>query len=210
MGLFPSDKFYQLQDVEELFASTIRRKHWNLIRPDLLKRIFDNAKGDAERIKEFVLLVERFGCVKRNFEPLQRIAANPLNALSSFSLTLLRLGGELQENSVKLREGSEKQAEAIAFATIGYWSAILCDRYQFAAYIGLIGLYRAVGLPGRVEEMCHLYDDVEEELRRADTSVLSDQNQLRRTDAEMGKMRSTLNLLKEQIGLPYDTHHVGG
>jgi tetratricopeptide (TPR) repeat protein len=179
-----------------------KRKHWRELRSDILETIFANAFGNVERLREFVELSEKFKLVENNFLKLQGRGHPPLNSLSSFSLTCLRLAGDLL--NLNLPEGSNQQKQSITDAAVAYWSAIVCDPFQFPAYVGLGYLYHAVGLAERAKGMVKMSEEAEEMLLKADEKDISDQNRIAKEEAHLAELRNLRNYLKAEIGLPHE------
>ena len=200
-----TDKFFEIQNQEELYIALTRRKHWKQIRPELVRAIIENCHGNLERMKEFVVVSEQYKIVQNNFLKQQDLwNKNTLSVLSSFSLTMLRLGQDLWEALPSMPEGSEQQKQAITYCGLGFWAATYCDPFQLAAYNGLGWLYHTIGLTNRAVEMCQELDRVIQLLIDAPDEVLSEQNKLRRAENDLAKMRNVINYLKKEVGLPHE------
>ncbi len=109
-AFFGPPKLSEIDTPEMLLFYLRKRKHWRDLRSDILETIFANAFGNIERLREFVELSEKFKLVENNFLKLQGRGHPPLNSLSSFSLTCLRLAGDLL--NLEAPEGSEKKKQS--------------------------------------------------------------------------------------------------
>ncbi len=87
---------------------------------------------------------------------------------------------------------------------MAYWSAVICDPFQFAAYFGLGYLYHSVGLAERATAMCKMSEEAEEMLLKADEKDISDQNRVAKEEAHLAELRNLRNYLKKEIGLPHE------
>jgi len=85
---------FETEDSDELLAMLVKREYWNEINPDIIKSIFDNAKGDVQAIKNFIFISELHNSVGNNFVELANGTSKEF-VLSLFALTLYRLGSEL-------------------------------------------------------------------------------------------------------------------
>jgi len=201
MSIARDKAIFELDSIEQLYIALTKRKDWKKIRPEILRPIFDNAKGNIDRIKEFILVSEHFNCVRNNFI----IIAEDKNtdmALASFGTTMVRLAGSIYQQIEKLADDSEEQKQAFWYAGMAYWSAITCDPFQFAGYNGLAWIYHSLGLKDRAIEMCKLFDEVEKTLLQ--TSETSLNYHLQAIKEGLPEMRNAFNYVKDELGLPHE------
>jgi hypothetical protein len=172
MGLFGSEKLFNIRDSQELLRALSTRKHWNLIRPEVLSALVDNANGDVLKISRFVFVSEYYDCVKNNFVELANIWKDPRLALSSFGATLVGLAGDIIQHLGDMQEGSERQTQATSLAELSFLSAVLCDRYLLTAYKGLASFYSATGRLKLAAAACRQYDEAEQKILQATDDYL--------------------------------------
>lgn len=166
-------------NLDELLAQLVHRKHWKKLPPDLLRRIIKNSqdevfqdpKCDLEVIKNFILISEQTPFVQRsllraNFVPI----ANDRGAdwdwvLGLFSTTLYQFGSWCYKACVSA--ATEEEARNYAwFATAGFLSSILCDPLSLPSYGGMAFLSGEVVLNKPVAiEWCQKYKRAEDRLR---------------------------------------------
>lgn len=202
MPLFGKDKLFSIADEEGMFKELTRRRHWKQIDPAILRRIFDNAKGDMARIRSFVYLSEYHGCVENNFVELAQVKQyDPREACSSFATTLESLAYKILQSLDSIPAGSDRYHQSVAWVEIAHLSAILCDQYQLPAYNAIGWLYHEVGMDDKAIEWCRRYDEVETLLRQTNDSELTDHDLAAKEAVE--EISNLVNYLKEELGLPH-------
>jgi hypothetical protein len=164
MALFASEKLFNIKDNQELLKALAGRKDWNLVRPEVLKALIENAKGDVLKISRFVFVSEYYDCVKNNFVDLAKIWEDPRMALSAFAVTLVGLARDIIQHLGDMPQGSERQIQATSLVEISFVSAILCDPYLLAAYKGLASFYWAMGKKQLAASACKQFDEAERKL----------------------------------------------
>ena len=203
MALFGSEKLFNIRDSHELLRTLSSRKYWNLIRPEVLKAIIDNAKGDVLKISRLVFVAEYHDCVKNNFVDLAKIWEDPGQALSAFAATLVGLAGDIIQHLGDMAEGSERQVQASGLVEISFHSAILCDPYFLAAYKGLAAFYHAIGRNELAAAACRQYDEAERKLLSATDERM---RMYRETKYKplASSLRAEMNRLKDSLGIKGD------
>jgi len=196
MGLFGSEKLFNITDSSELLLALSTRKHWDLIRKEVLQAIIDSARGDVVKISRLVFVSE---CVKNNFVDLAKIWEDPSQALSAFAATLVGLAGDIIQHMGDMPEGSARQIQAASLVEISFHSAILCDPYFLSAYKGLAFFYDATGKKGLAASTCQQYDEAERKLLSATEGKLHVYRETKYAPvaaglrADMDKLKSSLN-----------------
>jgi len=199
-ALFGSDRLFNITDVEELLRSLGERKFWSSIRPEVLRMLIDNAKGDVLKISRFVFVSEYYDCVKNNFVELAKIWEDPRFALSAFGATLVGLAGDIIQHLGDLSQGSDAQSQAIGQVEKAYLSALLCDPYLLPAYKGLASLYLVTGKKDLAAGMCRHYDATEEELLHTQDPELFLYRETRYKPLAAAT-RKEIDRIKAQLGL---------
>jgi len=200
MGLFGSDKLFNIRDSKELLHALSTRKHWDSIRKDVLSALIDNAKGDVLKISRFIFVSEYYDCVKNNFVDLSRIWEDPRLALSSFGATLVGLAGDIIQHMGDLPEGSERQSQATGLVEISFLSAILCDQYLLAAFKGLASFYYATGRKELAAAICRQYDEAEQKLLQATDEYLRAYRETKYKPVAAA-LRAEMDRLKAELGM---------
>jgi len=199
MTLFGSDKLFNIKDNSELLLALSTRRHWNLIRKEVLQAIIDNAHGDVIKISRFVLASEYFDCVKNNFADLAKIWQDPAQALSAFAATLVGLAGDIIQHMSDMPEGSARQIQAASLVEISFLSAILCDPYFLSAYRGLALFYEATGKKDLAASTCQQYDEAEQKILAATGGVLRAYRETKYAPVASG-LRAEMDKLKSRLG----------
>ncbi len=200
MALFGSEKLFNMQDRQEILRTLGARKHWNLIRADVLKALVDTAAGDVISISRFVFVSEYFDCVRNNYVELAQIWQDPRLALSAFAATLVGLAGDIIQHLGDMPEGSERQGQAVSLVEISFLSAILCDAHLLSAYKGLASFYLATGKKSQAVKVCRQFDDAEQKLLRADDEYSRQYRDTRYRPVAAG-LRAEMNRLKAELGI---------
>jgi hypothetical protein len=165
---------YELGDnVNVLFGAIIKRKYWNKIDPDVIKRIINNANGNDESIRNFVYISEHSGVLENNF--LQLAAMDGMNndfLLSLFAITLYNIGFAYHQQAIESQNDEDFKSHAFS-ADLAYMAAILCDKYELDAYYGMAFLY-SFWVDGKTSlEFCKKYKMMENELTNAPDKSLN-------------------------------------
>ena len=199
-ALFGSDRLFNITDVEELVRSLGERKYWSSIRPEVLRMLIDNARGDILKISRFVFVSEYYDCVKNNFVELAKIWEDPRLALSAFGATLAGLAGDIIQHLGDLSQGSDAQSQATGQVEIAYLSALVCDPYLLPAYRGLAQFYLVTGKKDRAAAMCREYDAVENTLLHTEDPELYLYREVRYKPLA-AETRKEVDRVKAQLGL---------
>ncbi len=200
MGLFGSEKLFNIKDSQELLRALSGRAQWSLIRPDVLSALVNNARGDVLKISRLVFVSEYYDCVRNNFVELSRIWEDPRLALSSFGATLVGLAGDIIQHMADLPEGSERQSQATGLVEISFLSAIFCDPYLLAAFKGLASFYYATGRKELAAATCRQYDETEQKLLQATDQYLRAYRETKYKPMAAA-LRAEMNRLKASLGV---------
>ncbi len=151
-------------DFDALFEELTQRKYWKEISPDVIKRIFNNAKGDVGAIKGFVYISELHDTVRNNFVKLAKDEMSAEKTLSLFALTLYRLGSTIFKAGFS--EKDDKQLElCVTTADMAFISSILCDPFELCSYAGMAFLYSSYFVNEEAAlEWCAKYKETEDKL----------------------------------------------
>jgi len=194
LGIIPSTPGEQLDD---LFQELIQHKYWKKINPDIIKSIFNNAKGDVDAVKRFISISELHNSVANNFVKLANEEPREI-AMWSFAITLYRLGSEL------LKHGSSAEThEEVKFfgvqAEAAFMSSILCDSFCLESYFGIACLFAPINKDVSLE-WCAKYKEAEDKLlntpnEELNTGQLAEKNNL---VPEPEEFRNILSLIAEK------------
>lgn len=149
------------QQFDLLFQEIIKRKHWKDIDPEIIKNIFNNAKGDIEAIKRFIFISELYSTVENNFVQLANGTPKEY-LLSTFALTLYKLGSDLAKSLLSAKTDGEFGALGMR-AELAFTSSILCDLFFLESYVGMASLYSEID-KGVALEWCDKYKEAEGKL----------------------------------------------
>jgi len=125
-----------------LFQQLLRRKHWKRFPSELIQQIFSNShsvfdkgKEAGQALRAFVFIAEYNKLLKAKLLPIAQ--RNAPEALSEFSVVLYHLGSSCTQAipSAPNKETLFKNAD------MSFMSAVLCNRYNLAAYIGMAVLW---------------------------------------------------------------------
>jgi len=199
MRLFSPKRIQDITDIDELFEALRKRKHWKRIPERILRQIFDNARGDIEKVQRFRFVSELHHCVENNFIPLIRSHTDPRMVLAFFSVTLERLAAQAAQTLPELPDGSPERDIAIGTAEMAYMSSILCDPLMLQSYGGLAWFYLMVAAPDRAVEVCRDYEAAEGKLLSSDDSELGYYD--RATKSDISEMRKMINQIKAQLAI---------
>ena len=149
------------QQLDQLYQEVIKRKHWKNIDPNIIKTIFENAKGDVDEIKKFILISELHNTVGNNFVKLVKCVDVPF-VLSMFAFTLYQLGSDLLK-ALPLVGDEDKAISLATRAEMAFESSLLCDPFSMGSYVGMALLYREINKDIALE-WCSKYRDAERKL----------------------------------------------
>ncbi|HVP17754.1 MAG TPA: hypothetical protein VMU36_02080 [Spirochaetia bacterium] len=200
MGLFGSDRSFNIKDRQEILQALASRGQWNLIRTDVLRALIDNADGDVLKISRFVFVSEYFDCVRNNFVELDRIWEDPRLALSSFGATLMGLARDIIQHLATMPEGSERQRQATSAVELSFLSAILCDRNMLSAYKALASFYLATGKKDLAVSACRQYDEAEQRLLQSPDEYSRSYRETKYKPVAAG-LRAEVDRLKSSLGI---------
>jgi len=199
MGLFSGEKISEIRDEAELFTALTKRKYWKEIDRRIIRRIFENANGDIDKIQRFRFVSELHHCVEANFIAIAKEEVHIRNALALFAVTLERLAAQASQEIPKLPDGSREQGMVIGTAELAYMSSILCNPFILPSYSSLATLYLQFDLPDKAAAVCQEYDVAEQQLLGAYDGDLSffDQGMKQGVSEE----RRTMDEIKRKLGL---------
>ncbi len=197
MAFLSRDKIDEISDVEELFQLMTKRKHWKHIKPEILRRIFDNAKGDVIKIQRFRYVSELHHCVENNFIEISK-DDNIEMAIAYFAVTLERLAAGIAQQIESFPENSEQQNLAIGSAEMAYMSSVLCNPLLLPSYAGLAFFYAMIGDTKRANETFEEYDQAERMLLQINDNALSYYDKVLKE--KIPEMRRQITDLKYEIG----------
>lgn len=187
------------QQLDELFQELIKRKHWKDIDPDIIKSIFNNAKGDVGAIKTFISISELHNSVGNNFIKLASGTSKEF-VLKMFATTLYRLGSELLKaaiSAIKDKDGEKIEHCAIP-ADMAFTSSILCEPCYLESYVGMALLYGYVWInKDAALEFCRKYKEVEYKLLNTPDEELSASELIAKENLDPEKLKSTLKEMAE-------------
>ncbi len=149
------------QQLDFLFQELVKRKHWKDINPEIIKDIFNNAKGDIDAIKRFIFISEQYNTTGNNYVQLANNTPKEF-VLSIFALTLYRLGSDLVK-SLSSAETEDEVGSLVRGATMAYMSSVLCAPYFLESYVGMAYLYGQIDKDIALE-WCAKYKEAEEKL----------------------------------------------
>jgi hypothetical protein len=157
-GRKEDDALFETEDSDRFLAVLIKRKYWNEINTDIIKSVFDNAKGNVDTMKRFIFISEMYNTVGNNFVPL----ANGMPKeylLSIFALTLYRLGSDLTK-SLPSAKTDDEFGSLVIRADMAFTSSILCDPFFLESYVGMASLYSELDKDVALE-WCTKYKEAE-------------------------------------------------
>lgn len=190
MGLFARKKVEDITDIDELFVTLTKRKHWSRIPQAILRQIFENADGDIGNVQRFRAVSELHHCVENNFIPLLETKYDdPKMVLAMFALTLERLAAQAAQSVPKLPDDSSEQEMAIVTAEAAYQSSILCNPLMLPSYGGLALFYAFLGSSNLAAQACSDYDAAEQRLLSIDDNDLSCYDQETKSNIPAFRMR---------------------
>lgn len=187
------------QQLDLLFQELIKRKHWKDIDPEIIKRIFNNAKGDVDAIKTFISISELHNSVGNNFVKLASGTSKEF-VLSMFALTLYRLGSELLKVAISAIKDKdrEKLERCVIPADMAFTSSILCDPDFQSPYAGMALLYGYVWInKDAALEFCRKYKEVEYKLLNTPDEELSASELTAKKNLDPEEYRRKLRMLEE-------------
>ena len=196
LGIIPSTPREQL---DELFQELIQRKHWKKINPDIIKSIFNNAKGDVDAVKRFIFISELHNSVGNNFVELATSVSRKY-ILSMFALTLYRLGSGILKAAISAIEHKDKEKleHCVIPADMAFTSSILCDPYLLSAYAGMALLYGYVWInKDAALEFCRKYKEVEHKLLNTPDEELSASELTAKKNLDPEEYQRKLRMLAE-------------
>ena len=158
------------QELDFLFQELVKRKHWKNINLEIIKNIFNNAKGDIDAIKRFIYISELYNTAGNNFVRLANETPKEF-VLSIFALTLYRLGSDLVKN-LSSAKTEDEVGSLVRGATMAYMSSVLCDPYFLESYFGMAYLYSEIDKDITLE-WCAKYKEAEEKLLNTPDEELS-------------------------------------
>lgn len=199
MALFGSETLFRIGDEEEILKTLAGRRHWDQVRPEVLRALIRNAKNDVLSISRLVFVSEYHDCVRNNYVELSKIWEDPRLALSAFAATLVGLAGDIIQHLGDLPQGSERLSQAIGMVEISFLSAVLCDPYMLAAYKGLATFYQGTGKAKQASVICRRYDEAEQALLRGQDEYTRSYRETKYKSAAVS-MRAAMDTLKAQVG----------
>ena len=151
------------QQLDLLFQELIKRKHWKDIDPEIIKRIFNNAKGDVDEIKRFIFISEIHNSVGNNFIKLAEVSGKDTPfLLGMFAYTLYHLGSDFVE-ALPSAKTKEEINSLCTRAKMAFTSSILCNPFALESYFGLAAFYSEIDKATALE-WCAKYKETENKL----------------------------------------------
>lgn len=187
------------QQLDELFQELIKRKHWKDIDPDIIKSVFNNAKGDVDAIKTFISISELHNSVGNNFVELAKSVSRKY-ALQWFAITLYRLGSGILKAAISAIKDKdrEKLERCVIPADMAFTSSILCDPDFLSPYAGMALLYGYVWInKDAALEFCRKYKEVEYKLLNTPDEELSAFELKAKKNLDPEEYRRKLRMLEE-------------
>jgi len=184
---------------DELFQELIKQKHWKDIDPDIIKSIFNNAKGDVDAIKTFISISELHNSVGNNFVELAKSVSRKY-ALQWFAITLYRLGSGILKAAISAIKDKdrEKLERCVIPADMAFTSSILCDPDFLSPYAGMALLYGYVWInKDAALEFCRKYKEVEYKLLNTPDEELSASELTAKKNLDPEEYRRKLRMLEE-------------
>lgn len=180
--------------LDDLFEELIQRKHWKKINPDIIKIIFNNAKGDVDAVKRFIFISEVHNSVGNNFVQLATSVSRKY-ILSMFALTLYRLGSGLTKALSSAK--TEYEAKSLGMdAAIAFMSSILCDSFFLESYFGMACLYSVINKDVSLE-WCAKYKKAEDRLLNTPDEELNTVQLSQKKNLDPEEFRSAIKKILE-------------
>jgi len=190
---------FETEDCDELFTMLIKREYWNEISPDIIKSIFENAKGDLGKIKTFIRVSELYNSVGNNFVELAKSVSRKY-ALQWFAITLYRLGSGILKVAISAIKDKdrEKLEHCVIPADMAFTSSILCDPDLLSPYAGMALLYGYVWInKDAALEFCRKYKEIEYKLLNTPDEELSASELTTKKNLDPEEYRRNLKMLAE-------------
>lgn len=208
------EKFFAIDNIEDLYLALTKRKHWNKVRPEILRKIVDNAKGDnvmistltewsaTKKIQRFVAVSEQTQALENNLLSLGK-DPNSLEAVSYFAAVMSSVGTTLGDTLDKLPAGSEQQQAASILTEMALQSAILCNPFQLAAYIALAYYYVVTSRRDIAGEVCKEYHRMTQVLAETPEDSLSYTNKVlkRNESGLLSKVEQGIGQIEREYSL---------
>ncbi len=196
MGMFGKDKFFEIKDPERLLKSLTKRKYWSNIRPELLQRVAENAKGSPITLTDFVMISEQYDLVRDQFTFASKTMQRSDDALASISFTLFSLADGL----IKQFENSPPDSPAAQLwplIAVALEASILCDPFQLFAYGSLGWFLFHAKLPEKALSVCSRYDQAERRLLETLDDSLNDRHLV--SKRSVAEPRALIASLREKL-----------
>ncbi len=152
------DKIWKedFKSVDELLLKLKKHQYWKMIDEETLRLIFNKLHensvhipkivkasqveiDDMQRIRDFLIVSEEYDLVKNNYVELAKSEIGMgLGVLSMFAVTLERLGASIAQDYPYSHLDDEEVKQVMFMAELSYQSSLLCDRYLFESYFGVI------------------------------------------------------------------------
>ena len=188
------DALLETEDLDELLTMLIKRKYWKDIDPDIIKIIFNNAKGDVKAIKKFIFISELHNSVGNNFVELATSVSKKY-ILSMFALTLYRLCSELLKAFFYAKTDEEFRSLGMR-AEMAFTSSILCEPCYLESYFGMALLNSEISKDESLE-WCAKYKKAEDKLLNTPNEELSASELTAKKNLDPEEYRRNLRMLAE-------------
>lgn len=186
---------FEIEDLDELLTTLINRKYWKDINLDIIKSIFNNAKGDVKAIKKFIFISELHNSVGNNFVELANGTSKEF-VLSLFALTLYRLGSELLKVFFYAKTDEEFRSLGMR-AEMAFTSSILCEPCYLESYFGMALLNSEISKDESLE-WCAKYKKAEDKLLNTPNEELNTVQLAMKENVDPEKFRNTLKEIAEK------------
>jgi hypothetical protein len=187
------------QQLDRLFKELIKREHWKNIDPEIIKTIFENAKGDVDSTRKFILISELHNSVENNFVKIASDTSKEF-VLNMFALTLYRLGSDLTKVMYSAKNDEEMTSLGTR-ATMAFMSSILCEPSYLTSYFALAVLYSNVDVNIALE-WCAKYKQTADTLMNTPDEELSAAELSNKESLDPEKLKSAVEeMAKHTRGL---------
>lgn len=180
--------------LDDLFEELIQRKHWKKINPDIIKIIFNNAKGDVDAVKRFIFISEVHNSVGNNFVELAKSVSRKY-VLRMFALTLYRVGSELLKAFFYAKTDEEFRSLGMR-AEMAFTSSILCETCYLESYFCMALLNSEISKDESLE-WCAKYKKAEDKLLNTPNEELSASELTAKKNLDPEEYRRNLRMLAE-------------
>ncbi len=211
------DKIWKedFRSVDELLVKLQKHRYWKMISEETLRLIFDklhensvhipriaNAScigiDDMQRIRDFLIISDEYDLVKKNYVELAKSEVGMgLGILSMFAVTLERLGASIAQDYPYSNLSDEEVKLLMFMAELSYQSSILCDRYLFESYFGVIFCCCAFLDIDTAQLWAVEFDEAVKSLKKMDEANLNYYQKPIKQDSD--RIKNVKNMIEEMI-----------